>query len=180
VPTDPFRVNIAALRRTPGARRQEVRSGRIDGLAVTGGAVPPDGEVEVDVILEVTDGGIVATGSVSAPWTGECRRCLGPAAGRLRAEVRELYEPSTRRARAEPRPEDGDTYPLVGDVLDLRPLARDAVLLELPQAPLCRSSCAGLCPQCGADRNEGPCGCAGPPADPRWAVLDALRSTETP
>jgi uncharacterized protein len=51
---------------------------------------------------------------------------------------------------------------------------RDAIVLELPMAPLCRDDCRGLCPQCGADRNEADCGCVAP-ADPRWANLDVLR-----
>jgi uncharacterized protein len=73
--------------------------------------------------------------------------------------------------------EDGDgdeTYRLVDDQLDLEPLVRDAVLLELPQAPLCRADCRGLCATCGANRNLEPCACR-PPGDPRWAVLDVLR-----
>jgi len=41
-------------------------------------------------------------------------------------------------------------------------------------APLCMEDCAGLCPQCGANRNEGDCGCVAP-RDPRWANLDVLR-----
>ena len=48
---------------------------------------------------------------------------------------------------------DEEAYPLAGDELDLEPLARDAVLLELPLAPLCAEDCPGLCPTCGANRN---------------------------
>jgi uncharacterized protein len=102
---------------------------------------------------------------VIAPWAGECRRCLAPASGVLELPVRELYT------------EDGDgdeTYPLADDEVDLEPLVRDAVLLELPRAPLCRPNCLGLCPTCGANRNEEACGCEAP-RDPRWGALDVLR-----
>jgi len=61
------------------------------------------------------------------------------------------------------------------DRIDLAPLAREALLLELPLAPLCQAECAGLCPTCGADLNAGPCGCAGVVADARWLALDELR-----
>ena len=54
---------------------------------------------------------------------------------------------------------DEEAYPLTGDELDLEPLARDAVLLELPLAPLCSEDCRGLCPQCGANWNTEPCDC---------------------
>ena len=72
---------------------------------------------------------------------------------------------------------DEDTYPLEGDQLDLRPLVRDALLLELPLAPLCREDCRGLCAECGADLNLGPCQCR-PALDARWRALDALRAAE--
>lgn len=161
----PFLVNVGGLRRVPGERRREVRSGPLPGLEVTGSAVPPDAEVTVDVMLDSVPGGVVATGSVSAPWRGECRRCLGEATGTLSADVREVFE------------EDFDpeqTYPLRGDQLDLAPLVRDSVMLELPLAPLCREDCAGICPTCGADRNVAPCACDSATTDPRWAALDAL------
>ena len=71
---------------------------------------------------------------------------------------------------------DEDTYLLAGDELDLEPLARDAVLLDLPLAPLCSEECLGLCPQCGTNWNDGPCDCPGV-VDPRWSALDALRES---
>ena len=145
-----FLVGVANLART-GPRREH-RSGRIAGLAVSASAVPAGAEVEVDVLLEPVHGGVMVSGTVESRWEGECRRCLGTAAGWIRTEVRELYEE---------RSDGQETYPLSGDQLDLEPLARDAVVLELPQAPLCREGCQGLCPECGADLNEGPCTCRG-------------------
>jgi uncharacterized protein len=72
--------------------------------------------------------------------------------------------------------EDGDvetTYPLHGDLLDLAPVVRDACILDLPLAPLCRADCAGLCPECGVNRNLEQCACDAP-TDPRWDSLRAL------
>ena len=57
--------------------------------------------------------------------------------------------------------EDGDgeeTYPLVDDEVDLEPLVRDAVLLELPLAPLCRPDCLGLCPSAAPTATRRPAG----------------------
>ena len=106
--------------------------------------------------------------SVTASWRGECRRCGGPVHGAVVAEVRERYAPTGGTDR------DEEAYPLTGDELDLEPLARDAVLLDLPLAPLCLEECAGLCPTCGANRNTESCDCT-PAVDPRWAALDTLR-----
>ena len=165
----PFVVNVAVLLRRAGSRRDEHRSAPLPGLAVTGSRVPDGSDVAVDVVLESLGGStVVANGSVSADWEASCRRCLGPASGAVHVDVRELFE----------RGADGEeTYPLRGDQLDLEPLARDAVLLALPLAPVCADSCAGLCPTCGVNRNEVTCTCETDERDPRWAALDDLRET---
>jgi uncharacterized protein len=62
----------------------------------------------------------------------------------------------------------------VNDTIDLEVLAHDAVLLELPPAPLCRQDCLGLCSMCGVDLNTESCNCR-PVADSRFAVLDVLK-----
>jgi uncharacterized protein len=166
--TRPFVVNVADLVHRPGHRRTERVSGPLAGLAVTASRVPDDSAVTVEVLLEPVQEGILATGATRAVWAGECRRCLRPVAGRLAADFRELFEPD---------PTEGESYPLRHEQVDLEPLAREVLLLELPQAPLCREDCRGLCPRCGADLNEGPCQCVPDERDPRWAALDALRTT---
>jgi uncharacterized protein len=177
MPMDPFVVHVARLRRTLGTRWHEVRSGPIELLedvdprTPADSAVPAGAEVTCDVTLESYAGGVMVTGTVGAPWVGVCRRCTVPVGGEIVVPVRERYcDPADER----PRPEDEEAYPLVDDQLDLKPLAHDALVLELPLAPLCREDCAGLCPHCGTDRNEERCGCVAQP-DPRWANLDVLR-----
>ena len=164
----PFVVNVADLVHRPGHRRAEHLWGLLPGLAVTGSGVPDDADVAVDVVLEPVHEGILVSGGVRAPWAGECRRCLRPIAGEVDGTFRELFED---------HPTEGESYPLRHEQVDLEPLAREVVLLELPQAPLCREDCRGLCPRCGADLNEGPCDCVPDDRDPRWAALDALRTT---
>ena len=63
---------------------------------------------------------------------------------------------------------------LQGDLIDLEPLLRDAVVLDLPFQPLCREDCAGLCVECGANLNENPGHGHVADLDPRWAALQAL------
>ena len=61
---------------------------------------------------------------------------------------------------------------------DLSPYVREAVILEEPIQLLCTPACRGLCPQCGADLNQGACGCA-PALDERWSLLrDRIRPPE--
>src|SRR5438309_1564756 len=167
----PFLVNVGVLLRHVGSRHREERTGPMSGLAVSASRVPEGAEVAVEVVLESVHGGILATGVVRAPWVAECRRCLGEARGEVAAQVRELFEPDTDLE---------ETYALTGDQLDLEPLARDAVVLELPLAALCAEGCLGLCPTCGANLNQGSCACAPAGADPRWGPLDVLRGRGDP
>jgi uncharacterized protein len=160
-----FRVPVADLLRNLGHRRTVEVRGPLPELAVSGSVA--QGDVVADLVLESLAGGaIMASGTITAEWSGECRRCLGPAAGAVTAEVRELFEPGS---------DEEETYPLKGDEIDVEPLVRDAVLLELPLAPLCREACRGLCPVCGANRNDVDCGHEPDTRDPRWAALDQLK-----
>jgi DUF177 domain-containing protein len=159
-----FRVPVGDLLRRAGERRPVAVAGPV--AAATSGATVA-AEASADLMLESLGGdALVATGSVRAAWAGECRRCLGEAHGEVVSSVRELFE----------RGSDGEeTYPIEGDQVDVEPLVRDAVLLELPLAPLCREACAGLCPVCGANRNDTDCGHEPDDRDPRWAALDQLK-----
>ncbi|HUA95994.1 MAG TPA: DUF177 domain-containing protein [Acidimicrobiales bacterium] len=168
----PFHVQVAALRKQAGTTRVEHREGPIPGLGAVSVTVPEDLPVTVDLTLVSYPGGITADGEVVAVWRGECRRCGGPVGGTVRAQVDERFAPGGGTDA------DEEAYPLAGGEIDLEPLARDAVMLSLPLAPLCRPDCRGLCPTCGANWNVEECRC--PPAgDPRWAALDALRDEGT-
>ena len=71
--------------------------------------------------------------------------------------------------------EDNDSYIEVQDYqLDLDELIRADILLELPTKFLCSPDCKGLCPKCGRNLNEGPCGCITHQMDPRLEVLKKL------
>jgi len=159
-----FRINVASLLRN-GDPRPAAFSVAMDALFVTGSEVPPGGEVDVTLTLIPVGQTVEVRGTVRAPWQGSCRRCLQPAVGVAEGDVLEVFENP---------PVDGETYPLEHDEIDLELLVRETVMLELPQAPLCREDCQGLCPHCGVDRNESTCSC-NPPLDPRWAVLEELR-----
>ncbi len=162
----PFVVNVADLLNRPGARRRERVEGRLSGaITVLDSAVRADVPVVVDTLLEWVSDGLLATGTVDAAWEGPCRRCLAPARGELHVGFQELFEAS---------PREGESYPLGHHTVDLEPLAREALTLDLPLAPLCSPDCRGLCSTCGADLNQGDCGCPPADADARWAALDAL------
>lgn len=164
--TSTWSVPISDLLHHPGSRKEVQADGLLSDIFVTSSRVEPGAPAEFVGTAESLDGGAVRVrGHVHTRWVGECRRCLGAAAGDLDVEVSELFERD---------PESEDIYPLGADRLDLEPLVRDAIYLELPQAPLCTADCQGLCPECGADGNTVDCGHAVDVIDPRWAALREL------
>jgi uncharacterized protein len=167
--SSPLLVPVTELLRRPGSRRFLHLRLDAEGLALGGDAQVADGtDVEVDVVIESLADGLTVNGEVRTEWRGTCGRCLGPAVGPVTAEVQELYQV---------RPSSEEAFPFDGELLDLEPMVRELVLMELPLMPLCRDDCAGLCPTCGADRNAQPCSCVADERDERWSALDALRSS---
>lgn len=64
-------------------------------------------------------------------------------------------------------------------VLDLGPLVRELSVLAVPIQPVCRPDCKGLCSECGANLNEGECGCDRSAVDPRLSILRSFLDQHT-
>jgi uncharacterized protein len=165
-------VDVRELLQRPGAHKHVVVRAPLDDLATPVASVPPDRPVTVDAEVESVVEGLLVSGTVAATAVVRCARCLRDLDHALEVEVRELFA-------LEPGDDEDEGYAVLpDDRLPLDTLARDALVLAFPAAPLCRPDCAGLCPVCGADRNTIDCGHGGPDAiDPRWAGLADLRST---
>jgi uncharacterized protein len=72
-------------------------------------------------------------------------------------------------------PADSDAFLIDShQVLDLTEAVRQYRLTAEPMQPLCKPDCLGLCPHCGYNLNEGPCGCPRQETDARWAALAEL------
>jgi len=172
VARSPLQVGVLELRRRPGTQRDVDITTTVEDVAITAARVPTDGEVHVAATLEAIEGGAVTvTGTVTAPMDAECRRCLEPIRTTIDAGLSEVFEP---------QPVEGETYPLEGDLVDLEPVVRDALLLALPLAPLCREDCPGPAPEAfptgpAAPDAEDEVTDDEPPLDPRWAALRELR-----
>lgn len=162
-PLRPLRVNAVELLRQPGAVRD---------VTLVVAAAPLDaeherlvGDIRVAVRLTALNDGIEVDGTVSADWATVCRRCLVDLSGTAVGVVDELYQIE---------PLDPDAYLIEDGQLDLAPLVRETVLLELDNERLCRDDCAGLCPVCGVDRNTTRCTCDTTVRDDRWAALEGF------
>ena len=143
--------------------------------------VPAGADVPLEVRFEAVSEGVLVTGTAIAPLAGECSRCLAPLTSSVTVGFQELYlYPESRHDKHDKHDDQeeqdaGELYHLDGDLLDLDPAFRDAVVLALPMSPLCREDCPGLCAECGARLAEtGPDHRHDAAVDPRWAALQQL------
>lgn len=119
--------------------------------------------------------GVLVTGTAYAALDGECARCLEPISDEIEARFQELFVYTENQTSHD---EDDEVSTLEGDLVDLEPLLRDAVVLALPFQPLCEDDCPGLCPECGVRLKDDPDHAHDAAIDPRWAGLTALQQDE--
>lgn len=116
-------------------------------------------------------------GSVNAAVGFECDRCLKPLSVPIEQSFDLFYVPPLKAGdERELGADDLSTGFYQGETIDLDDVVREQLELALPMARLCGEECQGLCPDCGANLNDGGCACKGNRADQRWAALSELKS----
>jgi uncharacterized protein len=169
----PLVINISRLGRRPGAMltfHETLPSPARIGLDLI--AIDKGAPLELDLRMESVSEGVLVTGTMSAPTSGECARCLIPITGDVEIDLTELfaYPDSTTDETT-----DADELGRVIDqTVDLEQPIIDAVGLALPFAPLCGPECAGLCPTCGVRLATAEPGHHHEQIDPRWAKLAGM------
>ena len=121
-------------------------------------------------------------GTVATTLELPCSRCLEPFSWPVHAEFDLRYQPhalNTGEGEREIEEDDLTTSFYENDEIDLAQLMREQFYLSLPMKPLCTEACRGLCPTCGANLNQTTCTCANQWDDPRLAVLNALKQSQT-
>jgi uncharacterized protein len=177
-PRAPLVLDTRELGRRPGSQRKVSLTAEAPaelGIEILG--VPEGSNVDIDLRLEAVMEGVLVTGTAQAGLVGECARCLETIADTICVDLQELYVyddhgPASGRNVADDL--DDDVSRLEGDLIDLEPLLRDAVVLALPFQPLCREDCPGLCIECGARLADDPEHRHDEPIDPRWAALQTV------
>ncbi len=161
---NPFRLNVGFIAAEAVGYQREfdlaVASMRLDDLEVRA--------VQGVATVSRTARGLLVQVHVEADTPQVCARCLKPFHQHLVADFEELYAFNDKGLS-----EEGLRYPYTG-ILDLAPLIREYFILDIPISPVCSPDCKGLCPVCGADRNETDCGHTTATTDPRWDALRAL------
>lgn len=158
-------IDIRDLLSPPGASRTVRVTESIPGLGTELVAVPEDQRIDAELLLEGVVEGVLVSGAVSGTMSMSCARCLKAFQSDFRFDVQELFVPGAEAG--------DDEYPVTEGAIDVEPMIRDAVVLSMPFAPMCRPDCLGLCERCGGDRNLGECVCE-PEVDPRWGPLAGI------
>jgi len=176
-PRAPLVLDTRELGRRPGSQRQTTFTAPAPAdLGIEVLSVPEGSTIEFDIRLEAVVEGVLVTGSAAAELTGECARCLEEIHDEIVADFQDLFVYDDRETDED---EDEETRRLEGDLVDLEPLLRDAVVLALPFQPLCQDDCPGLCVECGARLADDPGHQHEEPVDARWAALQGLTRSDT-
>ena len=170
-PHAPLVLSTHELGRRPGTMRtlQRTVPAPADlGIAVIG--VPEGSELHLDLRMEAVMEGVLVSGTVRGTAVGECVRCLTAVTQDVEVDLQELfaYPGKTPAEVADDEDEIREVAP--GELVDLEPAVRDAVVLELPFQP----ECDGPCQQDYEIGVSEPTPVAEEPADPRWAALQGL------
>ena len=112
-------------------------------------------------------GALMLEGSADTTLELVCDRCLKPFRQELRLPVSTLLAETLED-------EENDEIVLLEDgAVDLDEVFTTALVLSMDYKHVCDQDCKGLCATCGANLNEGPCGCR-KEIDPRLAALAQL------
>ena len=167
-------LDIHELARQQIALDQTLPPGRID----FGEDVWQVERLEVHGWAELVEEEIRLRGSLRTTIEVPCARCLERTRLPVEMEFDLFYRPIqtiSRNEEVEIKGEDLDIGFYHGDGLLLEEALREQILLSLPMKSICRTDCAGLCPQCGQNRNVGECGCGPARTEERWTPLARLK-----
>jgi uncharacterized protein len=172
-----MKIQVSQIREDEGLRVQHLyQKGEPE---LVGDDARISGPTRVELVATRDGDQVKLAGQLATDVQIECDRCLAPVAVAVDQSFDLLYIPaSASRTPEESELADDDlsAAPYEGDLIDLDDVVREQVELAIPMARLCGEECKGLCPECGANLNEGDCGCSTEQIDPRWAALKSLKS----
>lgn len=165
------RIDLSNIAWVPGARgRYQISEALVPTKEYTG-----VGPVTGELTVENTGSLLLLRGHLRGLVRLQCVRCLGYREHALEMEVQEEFAAPGAAADVETVDREEPERSAISDyVLDVAELVRQQVAVHLPMAFVCAPDCLGICPRCGGNLNEGPCGCPPEAPDDRWGQLRAL------
>lgn len=163
-------INVAQLLKEPVGSSRRYQMGEV---ASPETAQKIDGEVR----LIRSQRGILVRGGMTIRIETVCSRCLSPVDLPLTFNIEEEFLPKVDVVSGLPLSfgdETGALFINEEHILDLGEIVRQYFILSLPMKPLCRPDCAGLCPVCGSNLNQGVCNCSRQTRNQGWSKLEQL------
>lgn len=112
-------------------------------------------------------------GKLSAVLPAVCALCLRDVSHAIELDVCEVFSDAGGSQSL-----NEEEWPVDGGSIDVYPVLESILLTSIPLKLVCREDCAGLCPKCGKNLNNGPCGCADEKNDERFEVLKNWRCND--
>jgi uncharacterized protein len=138
--------------------------------------------VAVSATVTRSASGFIVEARVKGSVRAECHRCLAPFAMPVDTAFTFVLSRGEQPAVPDGVEEEDDvvSIPATGEAtFDIFPRVREALILEIPIKLLCGEDCKGVCVKCGANLNEGECGCDPGTGDPRWGALKKFLNGES-
>jgi DUF177 domain-containing protein len=165
-------IDVSDLAGKPGSSRILSAEGSVQGMVSGLGRVDEVEPVHVDLTLTSSENGIGVGGRAWGRFQLSCSRCLIEYGEDFGVDLDEMFYFEPQLA------EEKDGYEVKDQTVDLEPMLRDAIVLNIPIKPVHAEDCRGLCAVCGADLNVTDCKHGDEPVDVRWERLKDLIAEE--
>ena len=155
---------------TENGNELQTTAGKVDFLILS--------PVSANLTLLKSDEEVFVRGRMASILRLRCARCLKEFEQKISSNIDVVYSiaPEHGLKEKELSREEASTNYLKGDEIDINAVLFEQLSLDIPMQPVCGPNCKGLCPKCGADLNQGNCGChATDHTDTRFAKLKELK-----
>ena len=168
-------IDVSSILKEFGGKVSFDDKAEISDLSFGGGDYRFNEPLSVKGGISNTGGALALKADISGVMTTQCARCMKDIEVPIDFK---LSETLMRSDDGETVPEDEDVIVFEGNTVSLDEIIENNFIMNLSPRYLCSEDCKGLCPKCGADLNEGDCGCEDDEIDPRWAALADMIKNE--
>lgn len=160
-----IKINVATIKQQLTGEKKFSYTLTPEELEFAAEDLPFAGKIEVVGTLVNAGSMFLLRADVSAPMHRTCSRCLKDFTQLSNVSVTEKFYPAGNNGV------ESDAFVYDGDIVDVTEPLREGLIVSEPISFLCKEDCEGICPVCGADRNEHPCNCDTDTIDPRLSAL---------
>jgi uncharacterized protein len=156
-----MKININDIKENLGDFKEISLEKEVEDIDFQGREIKADKPAVIKLHIINTDDSFLITGTIDLKISVKCSRCLEKINLPLNVELEETISKDRVEVGTE-------------TVIDIGEELSDNIMVAIPMKTVCDEDCAGLCPSCGQNLNEGDCDCFMHTVDPRLAKLEKL------